>query len=56
MVQRLKSLDLHINILMLLISNNSFDKFFLNKKLIDLNAIPISIINNFNEYYNIIID
>jgi len=39
-----------------LISNNSYDKFILNKKLIDLNEIPISIINNFNEYYNIIID
>lgn len=39
-----------------LISINAYDNFNFNKKLIDLNEIPINIINNFNEYYNIIID
>ena len=39
-----------------LISINAYDNYNLNKKLIDLNEIPINLINNFNEYYNIIID
>ena len=39
-----------------LTSINAYDNFNLNKKLIDLNEIPLNIINNFNEYYNIIID
>ena len=37
-------------------SINAYDNYNLNKKLIDLNEIPINFINNFNEYYNIIID
>jgi hypothetical protein len=39
-----------------LTSINAIDKYSLNKKLIDLNEIPIELINNFNQYYNIIID
>jgi hypothetical protein len=39
-----------------LISINAYDNYNLNRKLIDLNEIPIEIINKFNEYYNIIID
>lgn len=35
---------------------NAYNNFNLNKKLIDLSEIPINIINNFDEYYNIIIE
>jgi hypothetical protein len=36
-----------------LTSHNMIDTYNLNKKLIDLNEIPETIVKNFYEYYNI---